>query len=65
MSGVNGEVGRSVVDGRFVSIGSKSKTARVVSRETKLRHVLVAYFALLDISHLLPVTRDEVCIYNV
>jgi transcription initiation factor TFIIIB Brf1 subunit/transcription initiation factor TFIIB len=58
---VNGEVGRSSIDGRFMAISSKAQRhCKEQSRSNKLRHVLVAYFMLLDVSFVLPVTRDDV-----
>jgi hypothetical protein len=60
VTGAKGEVGRSQTDGRFVSVGRRGDVCNEQQRSSKLRHLLIAYFALLDISLLLPLSRDEV-----
>ena len=53
------DVARSNVDGRFVSKGT-GRTQNEYARSSKVRHVLVAYFALLDVTNVVDVSRDEV-----
>ena len=50
VTGAKGEVGRSQTDGRFVSMGRRGDVCNEQQRSGKLRHLLIAYFALLDIS---------------
>jgi len=59
-TGLQGDQPRSQVDGRFVStkIGGKGPTDK--TRSCKVRHVLVAYFALLDVSNVVDLTRSEI-----